>query len=50
MTELQKQYFEARRDGLKHHAALRRIARQTGLDKDTVDRSLKRARRDQEAS
>ena len=50
MTELQKLYFEARRDGLKHHAALRSIARQTGLDKDTVDRSLKRARRDQEGS
>jgi len=50
MTELQKLYFAARREGRKHHAALRAIARQTGLDKDTIDRCLKRARRDQEAS
>lgn len=46
MTDLQKLYFKARQGGQRgHHAALRYVARQTGLDKDTVDRCLKRARR-----
>lgn len=52
MTDLQKLY-RAARAGKKftpprpmgHHAALREVARQTGLDKDTVDRCLRRARR-----
>jgi IS30 family transposase len=45
MTELQKLYTAARVKGKKHHAALRAVASQTGLDKDTVDRCLRRARR-----
>lgn len=46
MTELQKMYLGARAGGRRgHHSALRHIARQVGLDKDTVDRCLKRARR-----
>lgn len=46
MTELQKMYAEARVNGGRgHHAALRHIARAIGVDKDTVDRCLKRARR-----
>jgi ABC-type nitrate/sulfonate/bicarbonate transport system substrate-binding protein len=52
MTELQKLY-EAARAGRRftpprpqgHHAALREVARKTGIDKDTVDRCLRRARR-----
>lgn len=46
MTDLQKLYFEARAGNKRgHHAALRHVARQIGVDKDTVDRVLKRARR-----
>lgn len=46
MTVLQEMYLAARAGNKRgHHAALRFIARQTGLDKDTVDRCLKRARR-----
>jgi len=47
MTDLQKMYAAARVNdgGRGHHAALRHVARQTGLDKDTVDRCLRRARR-----
>ena len=46
MTELQKLYFEARAGNKRgHHGALRAISAKTGLDKDTIDRSLKRARR-----
>jgi IS30 family transposase len=46
MTDLQKLYAAARVGNKRgHHAALRHVARQTGLDKDTVDRCLKRARR-----
>jgi hypothetical protein len=46
MTELQKMYLLARAGRVRgHHSALRFIARHTGLDKDTVDRCLKRARR-----
>jgi hypothetical protein len=51
MTELQKLYLAARANGQRgHHAALRAVAQQTGLDKDTIDRCLKRARREQEAA
>lgn len=46
MTELQKMYLAARAGNKRrHHAALREVARQTGLDKETVDRCLRRARR-----
>jgi hypothetical protein len=46
MTDLQKMYLAARAGNKRgHHAALRHVAGQTGLDKDTVDRCLKRARR-----
>lgn len=46
MTDLQKMYFAQRAGGKKgHHAALRGIARITGIDEATVDRCLKRARR-----
>lgn len=46
MTELQKLYLAARAGNKRrHHAALREVARQTGLDKDTVARCLQRARR-----
>jgi len=46
LTDLQKMYLEARAGGKTgHHAALRAIARSTGIDEATVDRCLKRARR-----
>jgi len=46
VTVLQQMYLAARAGNKRgHHGALRFIARQTGLDKDTVDRCLKRARR-----
>jgi hypothetical protein len=46
MTDLQKMYLAARAGNKRgHHAALRKVARDTGLDKDTVDRCLRRARR-----
>ena len=46
MTDLQKMYAAARVGNKRgHHAALRHVAAQTGLDKDTVDRCLRRARR-----
>ena len=46
MTDLQKMYAAARVNGKRgHHAALRVIARETGIDEATVDRCLKRARR-----
>lgn len=45
MTELQKMYLAARTGKRGHHAALRAIARDTGIDEETVDRCLKRARR-----
>lgn len=49
MTELQKMYLTARAGSKRgHHAALRQIARQTGIDEATVDRCLKRARRTDE--
>lgn len=45
-TDLQLRYMRERvKDGTGHHAALRRVAAATGLDKDTVDRCLRRARR-----
>jgi len=46
VTDLQKLYLAARAGSKRgHHAALRFIARQTGLDEATIDRCLKRARR-----
>ena len=46
MTELQKMYAAARIGNKRgHHAALRHIARQTGIDPESIDRCLKRARR-----
>lgn len=45
-TDLQLKYAAARINGKRgHHAALRAIARDTGIDEATVDRCLKRARR-----
>lgn len=44
-TELQLRYMRERVDGAGHHAALRNLAASTSLDKDTVDRCLRRARR-----
>lgn len=43
MTDLQKLYSGARKDR-GHYAALREVARQTGLDPDTITRCLDRAR------
>lgn len=49
MTELQKMYLQARAGNKRrHHAALRHLARQTGLDPETVGRCLQRARRTDE--
>lgn len=48
-TELQKMYLDARvNQRLRHGAALRQIARRTGLDTGTIARCLHRARRDDE--
>ena len=44
-TDLQLMYANERMRGARHHAALREVAVRTGLDKDTVDRVLRRARR-----
>jgi hypothetical protein len=45
MTELQKRYLSARKGGQRgHYAALRLIARETGIDPDSVGRCLDRAR------
>lgn len=44
-TDLQLMYANARMRGARHHKALRVVAERTGLDKDTVDRCLRRARR-----
>ena len=50
MTDLQKAYLAARAGGKRrHHAALRHVARQYGLDPETVDRCLRRARRTDQA-
>ncbi len=49
MTELQKRYTEARvNKRLGHHAALRELAGQTGIDPASIDRALKRAAREDE--
>ena len=48
MTDLQVMYLNARAKGARHHAALRDVASRTGLDKGTVDRCLRRARRQDE--
>jgi IS30 family transposase len=46
VTDLQKLYLQARAANKRgHHGALRHVARQTGLDPETIDRCLKRARR-----
>lgn len=46
MTDLQKMYLVARAGNKRgHHAALRHISRQTGIDPASIDRALKRARR-----
>lgn len=44
MTTLQGLYLKARTSGLRHYAALRAVAADTGLDEGTVDRCLRRAR------
>ena len=43
LTELQKLYTKQRVEGRGHYAAIRAVARETGLDNGTVERSLKRA-------
>jgi len=50
MTELQAQYTKIRVEnpGLSHGAAVRRVARSTGLDADSVFRALARAKREDE--
>ena len=46
MTDLQKMYAAARVGNKRGpRAALRFMARQTGIDEETLDRCLKRARR-----
>jgi hypothetical protein len=47
MTALQLLYAKARLEdgGRGHHAALRAVAEATGLDKDTIQRCLRRADR-----
>lgn len=46
MTDLQRLYLAARAGRKRgHRAALQHVARQTGLDADTVGRCLRRARR-----
>lgn len=43
MTQLQEMYAEARARTRGHHAALRIVAAQTGLDGGTIERVLDRA-------
>lgn len=46
MTDLQKMYLAARAGNKRgHRAALRHISIQTGIDPDTIDRCLRRAKR-----
>lgn len=46
MTDLQLLYLQARAGNKRgHRAALRHLALQTGIDEDTIDRCLRRARR-----
>jgi hypothetical protein len=46
MTDLQLMYLAARAGNRRgHKAALRLISGQTGIDTDTIDRCLRRARR-----
>jgi hypothetical protein len=40
VTELQRMYAEARRRGLRHRAAIGELARQLGVDQETVRRVL----------
>lgn len=45
MTDLQKLYLSARKGGQRgHYAALRHLARETGIDADSVGRCLDRAK------
>lgn len=45
-TDLQLKYAAARVGNKRgHHAALRHISKQTGIDPESIDRALKRARR-----
>jgi hypothetical protein len=49
MTALQEMYLAARAGRQRgHHAALRHLERQTGIDAATLDRCLRRARRTDE--
>ena len=50
MTDLQQRYTKARIEnpGLSHGQAVKRIARETGIDPDSVFRALTRARREDE--
>jgi hypothetical protein len=49
MTALQGLYLQARAGNKRrHHAALREVARKTGLDPETVGRCLRRAQRTDE--
>lgn len=47
MTDLQIMYNRARLEGnMKHRAALRHIARETGIDEGSISRALARANRE----
>lgn len=46
-TDLQLMYLKERVEGKKrHHAALRAMARRTGIDPETIGRCLRRADRE----
>ena len=46
MTALQAAYRELRDQGRSHHAALRALANRYGLDKETVERVIRKADRE----
>lgn len=46
MTDLQLLYAKERLEGRRHHAALRAIAKATGIDPETIGRCLRRADRE----
>lgn len=48
MTDLQLMYAKHRLEGRGHYAAVRTIARDTGIDEGTVQRCLRRAERTNE--
>lgn len=48
MTDLQLLYAKERIEGRGHYAAVRALARATGIDEGTVQRCLRRAERTNE--